>query len=212
MTAEQRKYSLQEMVIVFIRLFRFGWTVIQIEDTMNWEHRKRGSVSEQSKVLGTWAETLDIMACATLIRRKIFLYSKSTCKWLKFEQLFLQDIYNKVPMASSVARKKCMCPVTLTYNDFNPLSNHFNLLIPTGPCCECPEPENNFENTTIHLDTDGLSHGHMPKDSDTLSKDCMSENNRHTKNSKPTIKSRKKRQTGRNKTNESKELLDGNKQ
>ena len=113
-------------------------------------------------------------------------------------------------MPSSVARKKCMCPVTLTYNDFNPLSNHFNLLIPTGPCCKCPKPKNNFENTTIHLDMDGLSHDHMPKDSDTLSKDCMSENNRHTKNSKPTIKSRKKRQTGRNKTNESKELLDGN--
>ena len=59
---------------------------------------------------------------------------------------------------------------------------------------------------------DGLSHDHMPKDSDTLSKDCMSENNRHTKNSKPTIKSRKKRQTGRNKTNVSKELLNGNNQ
>ena len=165
----------------------------------------------QSKVLGTWAETLDIMACATLIRRKIFLYSKSTCKWLKFEPLFLQDINNKVPMPSSVARKKCTCPVTLTYNDFNPLSNHFNLLIPTGPCCECPEPKNNFETTTIHLDMDGLSHDHMPKDSDTLSKDCMSKNNRHTKNSKPTIKSRKKRQTGQNKTNVSKELLNGNK-
>ena len=109
-------------------------------------------------------------------------------------------------MPSSVARKKCTCPVTLTYNDFNPLSNHFNLLIPTGPCCECPEPKNNFETTIIHLDMDGLSHDHMPKDSDTLSKDC-----RHTKNSKPTIKSRKKRQTGRNKTNVSKELLNGNK-
>ena len=28
----------------------------------------------KSKVVGTWAETLDIMACATLLRRKIFLY------------------------------------------------------------------------------------------------------------------------------------------
>ena len=105
----------------------------------------------------------------------IFLYSKSTCKWLKFEPLFLQDINNKVPMPSSVARKKCTYPVTLTYNDFNPLSNHFNLLIPTGPCCECPEPKNNFETTTTHLNMDGLSHDHMPKDSNTLSKDCMSE-------------------------------------
>ena len=169
----------------------------------------------KSKVVGTWAETLDIMACATLLRRKIFLYSLSTGKWLKFKPLFRHDINEKVPFPSSVARLNCTCSVTLSYNDWHPLSNHFNLLVPTGPCCESPEPKNHPETTTMYLDMDGYSRDPTIIGNDHVSKEyvCMYENktspsaksshhdtknNRHTKNSRATNKSSPKRQCKQN--------------
>ena len=124
----------------------------------------------KSKVVGTWAETLDIMACATLLRRKIFLYLLSTGKQLKFKPLFRDDINEKVPFPSSVAPLNCTCSVALSYNDWHPISNHFNLLVPTGPCCESPEPKNHPETTTIHNDIDGYSRDRTIIGNDTLSR------------------------------------------
>ena len=152
----------------------------------------------KSMVTGMWAEMLDIMACATLLRRKIFLYSQSLCKWLKFEPLSLPDLNKKVPIPSLL---NCMCPVTLSYFDFDLLSNNFNLLPPIGPCCETPEPKNNFETTTIYLDnddhTDTASKEYIPKNKTNTSTKLPhrdDKNNSYTKNSRATTTHPKSRQ------------------
>ena len=97
----------------------------------------------------------------------------------KFKPFFRHDINEEVPFPSSVAPLNCTRSVTLSYNDWHPLSNHFNSLVPTGLCCESPEPKNHPETTTIHLHMDGYSHDHTIIGNDTESKEyvCTYENN-----------------------------------
>jgi hypothetical protein len=50
----------------------------------------------------------------------------------------------------------CMCPITLFFYDFHALSNHFNLLLPLGNCCDDPQPSNSVNSIdleTIDLET-----------------------------------------------------------
>lgn len=44
-----------------------------------WDHLQKSAND------GTWAETVDIVACATLFQRRIFTYSMSKGRWLRFD-------------------------------------------------------------------------------------------------------------------------------
>jgi len=66
------------------------------------EHVKR------SKIMGTWAETVDIFSCALLLRRPICTFSTSQKKWFTFNQTMITD-----SCSSITTKKQCRCPITL---------------------------------------------------------------------------------------------------
>jgi len=66
------------------------------------EHVKR------SKITGTWAETVDIFSCASLLRRPICTFSTSQKKWFTFNPIMITD-----SCSSITTKKQCRCPITL---------------------------------------------------------------------------------------------------
>ena len=98
---------------------------------------------EKSCRNGTWAETVDIFSCATVIQRNIMVYSTTRGKWMKF--------YPLVKTAPVITyNRPCDCPVTLVLWDAHHASKHFNLL-QADDCCSAPKPENVPENIIIDL-------------------------------------------------------------
>ena len=94
----------------------------------------------KSKRSGTWAETFDIVACATLFQRSVFVYSVSQNKWNRFPAVV--KLQPTCPLV--VQSKSCQCPITLVLHDENPATSHFNLLSPIVNCCTTPLPSNVF--------------------------------------------------------------------
>ena len=88
------------------------------------EHLKKSSKD------GTWAETMDIFSCATVLQRTINVYSITGQKWTIFEP-------RVATQATITCNRSCLCPFTLILHDLHPIANHFNLLEPEGDCCEC---------------------------------------------------------------------------
>ena len=89
---------------------------------------------------GTWAETVDIVACATLFQRSIFVYSMSQSKWNRFKPVLQHHV-----TSPCLSKKACQYPITLVLHDLNPATAHFNLLIPVGHCCATPAPFNSLQ-------------------------------------------------------------------
>ncbi|KXJ11523.1 hypothetical protein AC249_AIPGENE22745 [Exaiptasia diaphana] len=88
---------------------------------------------------GTWAETMDIFSCASLLSRPIYLFSMKSKQWLIFKPL----VGLKSPLAVASTNHHCDCPITLAFHDYNPATNHFNLLLPNNNnCCTLPVPKN----------------------------------------------------------------------
>ena len=87
------------------------------------EHLKKSSKD------GTWAETMDIFSCATVLQRTINVYSITSQKWTIFEP-------RVATQATITCNRSCLCPFTLILHDLHPIANHFNLLEPEGGCCE----------------------------------------------------------------------------
>ena len=86
---------------------------------------------QKCEIDGTWAETVDTVACATLFQRRICTYSMFQGSWFCFD-----PVWRTLP-SISIAKKQCKCPITLACHDFHPASHHFNLLLPsTGNCCD----------------------------------------------------------------------------
>ena len=79
---------------------------------------------KNSKITGTWAETVDIFSCASLLERPICTFSSSQKKWY----------------------------ITLMYHDEYAQANHFNLLLPRSGCCSAPLPENTVSSVSIDLE------------------------------------------------------------
>ena len=92
---------------------------------------------KKSKLGGTWAETVDIFSCATLLKRPICTFSSARKKWFKFNPMMITDF-----SSSMETKKGCECPITLMYYDDYAQANHFNLLLPQGSCCGAPQPKN----------------------------------------------------------------------
>ena len=101
---------------------------------------------EKSKITGTWAESVDIFSCASLLKRPICTFSTAQKKWFTFE-----PIMNTESCSSITTKKECRCPITLMYYDFYAQANHFNLLLPQGSCCSAPPPENTASSVSIDL-------------------------------------------------------------
>ena len=119
---------------------------------------------KKSKLAGSWAETVDIFSCATLLKRTISTFSTKEKKWFTFNPLKITNF------SSSMERKKgCECPITLKYYDDYAQANHFNLLLPQGNCCNAPPPENKPSSVVIDLDNVGQSYASAVKQS---SKTC----------------------------------------
>ena len=65
---------------------------------------------KKSKLTGTWAETVDIFSCATLLQCTVFTFSLVWQLWLKSEPLF--NNYTSNSMSANKA-KRCLCPISL---------------------------------------------------------------------------------------------------
>ena len=113
-----------------------------------------------SKRDGTWAETVDIFSCATLLKRPICTFSTKEKKWFTFK-----PIMNTNFSSSMDTKKGCKCPITLMYYDDYAQANHFNLLLPRGNCCSAPPPENESSTVVIDLDDVGKSYASAVKQS-----------------------------------------------
>ena len=108
---------------------------------------------------GTWAETVDMFSCATVLQRNIMVYSTTRQKWMKF--------YPLVKTAATITyNQACDCPVTLLLRDANRACNHFNLLQAEGDCCAATKPENVPENMTIDLVHSIIDLVHSSKESE----------------------------------------------
>ena len=112
---------------------------------------------KNSKITGTWAETVDIFSCASLLERPICTFSSSQKKWCNFEPIMKTDSF------SSLTKKKCQCPITSMYHDEYAQANHFNLLLPRGGCCSAPLPENTASSVSIDLENSGNSNAKAVK-------------------------------------------------
>ena len=64
---------------------------------------------KKSKLTGTWAGTVDIFSCATLLQRTVFTFSLVRQQWLKFKLLFNTCTSNAM---SANTAKQCLCPIT----------------------------------------------------------------------------------------------------
>ena len=118
------------------------------------EHVKR------SKLAGSWAETVDIFSCATMLKRTISTFSTKEKKWFTFNPLKITDFSS--PMET---KKGCECPITLKYCDDYAQANHFNLLLPQGNCCNAPPPENKPSSVVIDLENVEQSYASAVKQS-----------------------------------------------
>ena len=121
---------------------------------------------KKSKLAGSWAETVDIFSCATLLKRNISTFSTKEKKWFTFNSLKITNFSS--PMET---KKGCECPITLKYYDDYAQVNHFNLLLPPGNCCNAPPPENKPSSVEIGLDNVEQSYASAVKQS---SKTCPS--------------------------------------
>ena len=112
---------------------------------------------KNSKIMGTWAETVGIFSCASPLERPICTFSSSQKKWYNFEPIMKTDSF------SSLTKKKCKCPITLMYHDEYAQANHFNLLLPRGSCCSVPLSENTASSVSIDLENSGNSYAKAVK-------------------------------------------------
>ena len=119
---------------------------------------------KKSKLAGSWAETVDIFSCATLLKRTISTFSTKEKKWFTFNPLKITNFSS--PMET---KKGCECPITMKYYDDYAQANHFNLLLPQGNCCNAPPPENKPSSVIIDLDNVEQSYASAVKQS---SKTC----------------------------------------
>ena len=97
---------------------------------------------KNSKITGTWAETVDIFSCASLLERPICTFSSSQKRWYNFEPIMKTDSFSSLI-------KKYKCPITLIYQDEYAQANHFNLLLPRGSCYSAPLPESTASSVSI---------------------------------------------------------------
>ena len=111
---------------------------------------------KNSKITGTWAETVDIFSCASLLERHICTFSSSQKKWYNFEPIMKTDSFSSLT-------KKCKCPITLMYHDEYAQANLFNLLLPRGSFCSAPLPENTASSVSIDLENSGNSYAKAVK-------------------------------------------------
>ena len=118
--------------------FLFAWNSVK-------EHVEKSKITG-TWITGTWAETVDIFSCASLLKRPICTFSTAQKKWFTFE-----PIMNTESCSSITTKKECRCPITLMYYDFYAQANHFNLLLPQGSCCSAPPPENTASSVSIDL-------------------------------------------------------------
>ena len=91
---------------------------------------------KNSKITGTWAETVDIFSCASLLKRPICTFSTKLRKWFSFKLIVSIDSFSSI-----TTKNQCSCPITLMYYDDYSQANHFNLPLPQGSCCSAPLPE-----------------------------------------------------------------------
>ena len=108
---------------------------------------------KNSKITGTWAETVDIFSCASLLKRPICTFSTKLRKWFSFKPIVNIDSFSSI-----TTKNQCSCPITLMYYDDYSQANHFNLLLPQGSCCSAPLPENTASTVSIDLDNNGNSY------------------------------------------------------
>ena len=106
---------------------------------------------QKSSKDGTWAETIDIFGCATVLQRTINIYSVKSQKWITFAP-------RVTTQATITCNRSCPCPFTLLLHDLHPIANHFNILEPEGDCCEAPAPQNPPEKFKIDLPAADESH------------------------------------------------------
>ena len=66
---------------------------------------------KKSKITGTWAATVDIFSCASLLKRPICPFSTSQKKWFTFKPIMITD-----SCSSITTKKQCRW------------SNHFDVL------------------------------------------------------------------------------------
>ena len=108
---------------------------------------------KNSKITGTWAETVDIFSCASLLKRPICTFSTKLRKWFSFKPIVNIDSFSSI-----TTKNQCGCPITLMYYDDYSQPNHFNLLLPQGSCCSTPLPENTASTVSIDSDNNGNSY------------------------------------------------------
>ena len=101
---------------------------------------------KKSMITGTWAETVDIFSCVSLLKRPICTFLMSKKKWFTFKPLMMTDSSSPI-----TTKKQCRCPLILMYDDFYAQANHFNLLLPQGSCCSAPLPKNTASSFSIDL-------------------------------------------------------------
>ena len=111
---------------------------------------------KNSKITGTWAETVDIFSCASLLERPICTFSSSQKKWYNFEPIIKTDSFSSLT-------KNYKCPITLMHQDEYAQANHFNLLLPRGSCCSAPLPEKTASSVSIDLENSSNSYAKVVK-------------------------------------------------
>ena len=131
-----------EMIAAFPKVFE----AYQFSSKPVKEHLQKSSKD------GTWAETIDIFGCATVLQRTINIYSVKSQKWITFEP-------HVTTQATITCNRSCPCPFTLILHDLHPIANHFTILDPEGDCCEAPAPQNPPEKFKIDLPAADESHG-----------------------------------------------------
>ena len=94
---------------------------------------------------GTWADTIDIFSCATVLQCTIAIFSVASRKWFNFEP--------RVNCAATISHNCSFAyPFTLVLHDLYPGANHFHLLEPEGNCCNGPAPTNAASKVHIMVD------------------------------------------------------------
>ena len=115
---------------------------------------------KKCKLAGSWAKTVDIFRCATLLKRTISTFLTKVKRWFIFNPLKITNFSS--PMET---KKGCECAISLKYYDDYAQANHFNLLLPQGNCCNAPPPGNKPSSVVIDLDNVEQSYASAVKQS-----------------------------------------------
>ena len=125
-----------EMIAAFPKVFE----AYQFSSKTVEEHLQKSSKD------GTWAETIDIFGCATVLQRKINIYSVKSQKWITFEP-------RVTTQATITCSRSCPCPFTLILHDLHPIANHFNTLEPEGDCLDPKDLNQAIKRSHLQLHT-----------------------------------------------------------